>query len=180
MLGHRLRRWPNIKSALGECIVCSLGFSFNVLTLAVKLLNIDRIIRFAEHPIWQFWSRSTDLFWTELIGGNRPNALLMWATYLAQQTRDVDPMVVQCWATGCAAGPTLNHHWVNDPCLLDSKGFQFTAAIHGWTSQLIVLWSVISGHSTAMARWRSNKPSGITMSKKRFSRDFLLLFWICD
>ena len=36
--------------------------------------------------------------------------------WCAQETRGVDPMLVQCWPA--AAGPTLNHHWANASCLL--------------------------------------------------------------
>ena len=36
---------------------------------------------------------------------------------LSQQARDVEPMLVQCWATVCDAGPTLNQHWFNASCL---------------------------------------------------------------
>ena len=36
---------------------------------------------------------------------------------LAQQTRDVHPMLFQCWPTVFDVGPTLKH-WVNIPCLL--------------------------------------------------------------
>ena len=35
-----------------------------------------------------------------------------------QQTRDIYPMLFQCWATVFDAGPTLNQHWVNGWCLL--------------------------------------------------------------
>ena len=35
-----------------------------------------------------------------------------------QQTRDADTTLVQCWSIVCDAGPTLNQHWVNVPCLL--------------------------------------------------------------
>ena len=30
-----------------------------------------------------------------------------------QQTRDIDPMVVQCWPTVCDAVPASNQHWFN-------------------------------------------------------------------
>ena len=36
----------------------------------------------------------------------------------SQQTRDVHPMLVQCWPTVCDAGPALYQHWVNVSCLL--------------------------------------------------------------
>ena len=36
----------------------------------------------------------------------------------AQQTRDIDPMLGQCWASVVDAVPTLPQHWVNVLCLL--------------------------------------------------------------
>ena len=36
----------------------------------------------------------------------------------SQQTRDVQPMLAQCWATGCEAGPTFSQHWLNISCFL--------------------------------------------------------------
>ena len=42
---------------------------------------------------------------------------------ITQQTRDIDPMLVQCWASVVDDGPTLNQHWVNvsTTCLLASE-----------------------------------------------------------
>ena len=37
-------------------------------------------------------------------------------------TRDIDPMLNQCWASVYDASPTLNHHWVNFPCLVGGGG----------------------------------------------------------
>ena len=39
-----------------------------------------------------------------------------WAP--AQQTRHVEPMLVQCWLTVYDVGPALNQHWFNVSCLL--------------------------------------------------------------
>ena len=36
----------------------------------------------------------------------------------SQQTRDIVPMLVQCWSTVYDAGPTLNQQWDNVSCLL--------------------------------------------------------------
>ena len=33
-----------------------------------------------------------------------------------QQMRDVDPMLIQCWASVADAGPTLNHHRSDVSC----------------------------------------------------------------
>ena len=37
---------------------------------------------------------------------------------LPQQTRYINPMLVQCWSTVYDAGPTLYQHWVDVSCLL--------------------------------------------------------------
>ena len=36
----------------------------------------------------------------------------------SQQTRDIHPMLFQCWPIVFDAGPTLKQHWVNAPCYL--------------------------------------------------------------
>ena len=36
----------------------------------------------------------------------------------SQKARDIEPMLVKCWATVCDAGRTLKLHWVNVSCLL--------------------------------------------------------------
>ena len=35
----------------------------------------------------------------------------------AQQTRDIAPLLVQCWSIVYDAGPTLNRQWVNVSCV---------------------------------------------------------------
>ena len=35
-----------------------------------------------------------------------------------QQTRDIEPLLVQCWASVVDGGPTLNQQWLNGACLL--------------------------------------------------------------
>ena len=39
-------------------------------------------------------------------------------TWLAQQTRDIDPMLNQRWSTVYDAGSTLSQHWVDVSCFL--------------------------------------------------------------
>ena len=39
---------------------------------------------------------------------------------VSRQTEDVQPMLVQSWATVCDAGPTLYQHRVNVSCFLGS------------------------------------------------------------
>ena len=46
----------------------------------------------------------------------RPNLLLPHLP--TQQTQDIDPMLVQCWASVVDGGPTLDQHWVDVLCLL--------------------------------------------------------------
>ena len=55
------------------------------------------------------------------------SSLVMWAVtifclstqnYPPKQTRDVDPLLHQCWPTVCDAGPTLIQQWINVSCLL--------------------------------------------------------------
>ena len=36
----------------------------------------------------------------------------------AQQTQDIDPMLVQFWPTVYDVGPPLNQHWVNVTCFV--------------------------------------------------------------
>ena len=36
----------------------------------------------------------------------------------SQRARDVDPMLVYCWATVVDGGPTISQHWVNVSHLL--------------------------------------------------------------
>ena len=37
---------------------------------------------------------------------------------LSQQTQDIHPMLVRCWASVVDGGPALNQHWVNVSCFL--------------------------------------------------------------
>ena len=40
-----------------------------------------------------------------------------WTT-ISQQKRDIDTMLIKCWATIYNAGPAINQHWVNFSWLL--------------------------------------------------------------
>ena len=35
-----------------------------------------------------------------------------------QQTRDIESLLVQCWASVVDGGPTLNQQWLNVSCVL--------------------------------------------------------------
>ena len=52
-----------------------------------------------------------------------------WANFM-QQTLDIHPMLVKCWASVVYAGPALCQHWVNVPCLLGT-----TAALESLCEQ---------------------------------------------
>ena len=54
------------------------------------------------------------------------NASLITMRCLA--ARYIDPKLVQCWATVCDGGPTLNQHWINVGVLILS-GSHLTPAI---------------------------------------------------
>ena len=84
---------------------------------------------------WLLWTVETMYFdVVEPVFLYLQNRLLSWATVLisshpamgkhnvacqhSQQTRDVDPMLVQFWPTVCDAGPASNQHWFNALCSL--------------------------------------------------------------
>ena len=56
-----------------------------------------------------------------------------------QQSWDICPMLVWCWATVFDAGPTSNQHWVNVSCLIGNR-FRLTLSVrilggYGWHPQ---------------------------------------------
>ena len=51
---------------------------------------------------------------------------LLFSLNQSQQTRVIDPMCEQCWASVADAEPTLFTHWVNHSCLLGCDTQQFT------------------------------------------------------
>ena len=62
------------------------------------------------------WITHTDAI---LVNGSHPD----WYP-AGQRTRDVYPMMVQCWPTVYDAGPTLNQHWFNVTCLLGMRTYR--------------------------------------------------------
>ena len=47
---------------------------------------------------------------------------IFWSfALLTQQTRDLHPMLFQCWASVEDGGPALEQHWVNVLCLLGNE-----------------------------------------------------------
>ena len=47
----------------------------------------------------------------------------------SQQTRDVQPMLFECWANVVDGGPTFKQHWLNVSCLLRYNYTVYTAII---------------------------------------------------
>ena len=45
-------------------------------------------------------------------------ALLKALTLHQSKSRDIDPILAQCWSNVCDVGPPLNQHWVNVSRLL--------------------------------------------------------------
>ena len=61
------------------------------------------------------------LYWLNvscLLGHDIINIIhdISWGGF--QQTREIEPMLFECWSTACDGGPTLTQYWVNDSCLL--------------------------------------------------------------
>ena len=42
----------------------------------------------------------------------------MFSPVRSQETRDIEALLVQCWASVVDGGPTLNQQWLNVSCLL--------------------------------------------------------------
>ena len=62
-------------------------------------------------------TRGTDMIFFHTICGLWDGCTTTYLTggELSHQKRDVHPVLIQCWATVCDAGPTLNLHRVNVP-----------------------------------------------------------------
>ena len=60
---------------------------------------------------------------SSLVGHIDP-AVAQQVVSVSQQTRGIQPMLIQCWSSVFDAGPTLKQHWLNASCLLcgDSAG----------------------------------------------------------
>ena len=63
---------------------------------------------------------------------------------ISQQTRDIHPMLFQCWATVFKSGPTLKQHWVNALCLL---GYQTEHRLHSSLCSVMVSGKLTLVHS---------------------------------
>ena len=86
---------------------------------------LDRSVRYGY--CWQFDGRSAGVLenrWLCPLSVNmawKPRCTLSGAVrppVSLQQTRDIEPLLVQCWASVYDAGPTLNQQWLNVSCLL--------------------------------------------------------------
>ena len=50
----------------------------------------------------------------------RKNEILIKYLVFAGRSRDIQPMLAQCWSSVADDGPTLRQHWLNISCLLNS------------------------------------------------------------
>ena len=71
-------------------------------------------------------------------------------TAASHRTRDVEPMLFQCWPTVCDAGPTLNQHWTI-LCLLVWWVASPTAQTGVWWNSAITLYLPRLTHSHGLA-----------------------------
>ena len=58
---------------------------------------------------------------------NRIQQVACRGVCISQQTRDVDPTLVQCWADVVDGGTTLSQHWVSLSCLLGIDSSMYCA-----------------------------------------------------
>ena len=79
-----------------------------------------------------------------------------------QQTREINPMLVQCWASIVDGGPTLYQHWLDASCLLGSY-ILCIHSLYNTPSQWILLYLALC---TIIA---------ISRQKKAWNRDYALL-----
>ena len=106
ILVHRLRLWPVIKTTLSLSLL-----------LAVVLVG--------PPGTWIPQLRS--------LGCNEPSWIrLLCNTGATQQAREIDPILVWCWANVVDGGPTPIQHWLNVWCLLGrhSDSWDETNSIH--------------------------------------------------
>ena len=95
------------------------------LTCALAFFQLDRGF-YKIHPI-NFWpvlcrGFATGIFYTNkffpYISNKRPKRELWPRTAPSQRTRDILPMLAQCWSSVADAGPTLSQHRENNSCSL--------------------------------------------------------------
>ena len=80
---------------------------FVVLKLAPWWLNVGDIGPALKHYLTTYSCMLELVYAAQVRGGG-----------LVQQTRYIEPLLVQCWSTVYDAGPTLNQQWLNVSCLL--------------------------------------------------------------
>ena len=109
---QHLRRRPSINPTRAYCNVLRfLGSQSSSGLTIVSALNKGK------NQCWPNMASVTDVVST--LEQHRVGTTNLWSLYTAsQQTRDIVPMLVQCWFTVYDAGPTLNRQWDNVSCLL--------------------------------------------------------------
>ena len=119
------RRWANISPVLGYCVV--FGASLNVGQRHRRRAKINQAL--VQSIVHEVLTRA-ELILTSTgdagptfnrhwvgVGLYSPPAVCT-ARPAAQQTWDVEPVLVWCWASIADGGPELEQHWVNVTCLL--------------------------------------------------------------
>ena len=101
--------------------------------------------------------------WQILTHVGRPGIICKWGAVLnhvlteaSQQTRDVEPMLVQCWASVADYGPTLNQHCFIVSSLLWDRFFKgeylFAEVILRLLSSRLQCWFEVGPASNTMAQ----------------------------
>ena len=108
--------------------VCKLNDLPNIM-MSVSIFSVS-LANLMKYMIWRL-HRSLDQDQSLAVSAYfRFDVVVKWETYACmlisqtQQTRDSEPMLVQCWADVVDGGPTLSQHWFTGSCLL-GKGFTF-------------------------------------------------------
>ena len=106
--------WANI-FVVGPALIIHLLSVMYCVCWAHNRLRLKLKARTSVGLIWGQSHRRCDNIRTT----SRRDITNLWSLYPAsQQTRDIVPILVQCWFTVYDAGPTLNQQWDNVSCLL--------------------------------------------------------------
>ena len=107
--------------------------------------HVQLICRNVIKKLWTFYGRcrgdrsQSPPCWKRLIIPGKTNAAIhgphlygvgsSTARYDTWKTRDIEPMLVECWSSICDAGPTFKQHWFSVSCFL---GRAMWHTVKGW------------------------------------------------
>ena len=100
MLGHCLRRWPNIGTALSECPV----FSGN---LPVYI----RHVTYYDPMVFKCWPAVSDVGPT--LKQHCVNVAFLLGTALGINSRPNRATLIKCWASVVDGVPAMKQHWLH-------------------------------------------------------------------